>query len=481
MISDIKYKTFDFKRLSSGVDLDGVPATDNLGCAKNTYNFSYFDNKIKDGYGLSYYYVTQNNVTSALVFPANIVAKKMYSIYFKDETYSCLIVIGHNLKPYMWKYSDTTNQVVQLNFTLQGIPCVFGYVSNNAHMLGFSYNGKITTYNIEEGVVDFINNAYDVGEISFLDNCVIGIPNDDQYSFWYSESFSPSDWVKSLNKCTIQKVDLLLGKCLKIFKLEENLYLVREFGIQRLVWDIDSNKYQIQNVGESIGRIYSNSIGQYGSKIVYLTTNGLYEFNGNSSKKLKTNVEHILSGYENTSTACQNGKYFISSKYDFGDESIGIETSEDYSNNILLCIDLESKIETIFRGIDVVQLIPINTTFITDIGLIVYDGEKNQLSRLKSNCKIFNQNIKKHWESIPTDFGLPDKKKILSRFFIITKQDITITFYMDNKKYTTKIKGSEFVQTIRPNLSGQMFWYAIDSYVADNEIYSMKVLVGYES
>ena len=481
MTNDIKYKTFDYKRLSSGVDLDGVPATDNLGCAKNTYNFSYFDNKIKDGYGLSHYYVTDNSTTSALVFPSNIIVKKMYSICFKDEAYSCLIVIGHNFKPYMWKYSDKTQQIIQLSFTMQGIPYVFGYVKENAHMLGFSYNGKITTYNMEDGEVDFINDVYDVGELSFLDNCVIGIPNDDKYSFWYSESFLPSDWVKTANKCTIQNVDLLLGKCLKIFKLEENLYLVREFGIQRLVYDIDLGKYLIQNIGESIGRIYSNSIGLYGSKIVYLTTNGLYEFNGNSSKRIKTNVEHIISGYQNTATACQNGKYFVSTKYDFGDDAIGIETSESYENNILLCVDLESKIETIFRGIDVVQLISINTTFLTDIGLIVFDGQKNQLSRLSPNCQIYNQNIKKHWESIPTDFGLPDKKKILSRFFIISKQDITITFHMDNKKYTTSVKGSESVHTIRPNLSGQMFWYTIDSNLADNEIYSMKVLVGYES
>lgn len=481
-MSDImKYKTFDFKRLSSGLNTNGVPAIDNLGASSKVYNFSYDNDRLKDCFGIKNFYFTNNGVNVEMNFPTNVVAKKMFSLTFKDEALSCLVVIASNLKAYMWKYKSTSGDMLQIPFTVQSIPSVFNYVDENSSpCIACSFDGRINVYHIDSDTCDFVFNTYSLSQVSFLDDCVVGLLNDDPYSFWYSTSMFPKDWVTTGDVCTVQKVDTTLGKCLRIFKMEENLYLVREYGIQRLVFDVDSNKYQVQNVGQSIGRIFSESICQNGAKIIFLTTSGLYESNGSTVKRIFTNVEHMLIGYDNTATICQNGKYYISTKFNFGDtKNVGIESNSGHKNNVLICIDLETKLEKILRGVDVVQLIDINTSFLTDIGLMVFDGSKNHLSRLNDTTTLYSAVLPKHWTSIPTDFGMPEKKKFISKFFITTKQALTLTLVVDKHKYVVSLSGSEHVQVIRPNLSGYTFSYSIDAQVSNSEIYGMKVLVGY--
>lgn len=482
-MSDIKYKLYDYKKINLGLNVNCVPSLDNLGSAMNVYNFSYDTDRLKDCFGIKNFYFSNNGVDIEMDFPTNIVAKKMFSLSFPDDQLSCLVVVGSDLNVYMWSYKSTTGFIKEIPFTLKSIPSVFNYVDENGSpCVACSFDNRINVYHIDTDLSEFVVDSYSLSQVSFLDNCVVGLLNDDSFAFWYSTSRYPKDWVVSNDSCTIQKVDTLLGKCLRIFKMEENLYLVREYGIQRLVYDVESGVYQVQNVGQSIGRIFSESICQNGATIIYLTTSGLYQFNGSSSKRLYTNVEHMLANYDNTATVCQNGKYYISTKYDFNDGvSVGIEGNDNHTNNVLLCIDLETKIESILRGVDVIQLIDINTSFLTDIGLMVFDGSKNHLSRLNSSNLLYGKNVSKHWKSVPTDFGMPEKKKIISKFFITTKKDITLTFYADNHKYSINLQGSDEVQVIRPHISGHTFSFSIDSSLPNNEIYGMKVLIGYTS
>lgn len=481
-MSEIKYKTFEYNKLINGININGLPSVDNLGSSSNAYNFSYFNNKIKDGFGINNYNVELNGKITPLVFPNNIIAKKMYTINFKDQDLSSLIIVGHNMHAYMWTFSSNSPDVIQFGFTLDCIPSVFSYVDdNNIPCVCFSHNGKIACYHIDgTDDVDFLSNTYNVTQISFLDDRVVGLLNDDCYAFWYSISQKPSDWSMTSEFCHVQNVDMLLGKCLQIFKMEENLYLVREYGIQRLVFDPENLVYQVQNVGQSIGRIFSESICQNGAKIIYLTTSGLYEFNGSTSKKITTNVDHILAKYNNSPTVCQNGIYYIATNYNLDTQTIGDEAVE-HTNNLLICINLESKVETIFRGVDVIQLVAINTSFLTDIALMVHHNGENRISRLSDECKLFGLDLKKHWSSVPTDFAMPSKKKTITRFFLTTKQDITLTLTCDNKSYKIDLEGSDNVQVVRPNLSGYTFSFSIDTTQSNNEIFGLKVLVAYNS
>lgn len=476
----IKYKTYDFKKISKGILREGLTGLDSLGRAADTYNFAYDNGIIKDAIGITNYTVSINGETKVLRFPDDIKPIMIHSVYFKDDSLSCLVIITDNDKVYIWKFRGNDEFVTLLPISLDTLPCVFGFVKDGAECIGLSQKSNITVYNIADDDVDFVHEVCELTDISFFDGRAIGLVNTDGYKFWYSDSTNPADWRNDSDQMNFQSVDYLWGKCLRIFKMEENLYLIREYGIQRLFYDTELGYYQIHNVGQSIGRIYPSSICQNGANIIYITTSGLYRFNGSTSKLIETNIDFLLEKYNDSPTACQNGNYYIVLNHDFGDsKQIGIESSQNHTNNLLVKLNLETNVETLFRGVDVLQICEINTTFLTDLALVVFNGQNNQLARLNDSGMIFDNPVAKHWKSVPTDFGMPAKKKIISRLFVITKQDITLTCIADNKKYTIDIKGSDSLQAIRPNISGTQFSILIDTTSSQNEIYSIKALVGY--
>ena len=176
-------------------------------------------------------------------------------------------------------------------------------------------------------------------------------------------------------------------------------------------------------------------------------------------------------------TSCNNGKYYVGIK--IYDDKNDTYNDHDFKTNILVEIDLDTMCESVLRGVEIVGLSSVNEVNFSFMFVIIKEGDKNKVGLINNSGKIFSLPTKKYWKSSESDYDLPHKKKVLSRFFIVSKSDINITFYVDNKQHCFKLVGSENVQILKPNISGYRISVEIESDSIGHDITNIKSMVGY--
>ena len=97
---------------------------------------------------------------------------------------------------------------------------------------------------------------------------------------------------------------------------------------------------------------------------------------------------------------------------------------------------------------------------------------------IDQNGTLKGEVLKKFWKSRQYDFGYPNRNKFIKEMRFISKTDVVLTLYMDNRIKTINVKGKSTMQTIKINEKAKIFGFSFDTLSSGTYITSPKFVVG---
>lgn len=448
---------------------------------KNVYNLVFSGGALKTGLGFkelkipssesdtTLHKITLTNSITSLHgmwinrFWSSSRAKFSYQLVFLDQAYNVWVVPVYD--PYngqMWSRegnmsSITTPPTNTLNICTESEDSFIFFTSGGMSWLGTSTEG------FYQDVPQFISTAVHYGKF-------FGIENTTHQPLVYTSNLNLKEWDDE-ESTLIEFVDDR-GASIKVVAFNDYVYIFRERGITKISIYSSKNDFSYTHLYTSSSRIFAKSICVCGDKVLFMTRDGLFSFNGNSVKKICENYDKYFLALDNKNcdSACLNGKYYFASKCNFGDgKQIGCE-SGTYTNNVVFEIDVLTNEVNIVRGVDVKMFTPIDTSFMSEMAVLFNNANQLTIGQLDKGGKILTQNTSKFWESFVSDLGYQGKRKRINEIVLTTIYDCDLTISSDEETKTFSISGSANEQHIPANLYGQNFSFKFSTSNATCEI-----------
>ena len=97
---------------------------------------------------------------------------------------------------------------------------------------------------------------------------------------------------------------------------------------------------------------------------------------------------------------------------------------------------------------------------------------------IDQNGTLKGEHLKKFWKSRQYDFGYPNRNKFIKEMRFISKTDVVLTLYIDNRIKTINVKGKSTMQTIKINEKAKNFGFSFDTLSSGTYITLPKFVVG---
>lgn len=300
-------------------------------------------------------------------------------------------------------------------------------------------------------------------------------------SVFYSDEFNPTNFRINNKNTGCVKFEDELGRCLLLLVFNDNVYVFREFGISKLVKNRDKVTYDGEYVYKAQGVIFSKTVCICGDKILFMTSNGLYEFDGNNVKKINLGFDGYIdiTLYSSPTAAYLDGVYYLNTKIDYkDDETILCESKQISVQNVLIKYNVLEKTSSICRGLEILSFAPILDEINCAMAVVYYADTGFGFGTLDNSGTILSEPIKKFWKSKPYDFGTSTEDKYIKEMRLLTKSDIKIKLYLDDKEKVISVKGKSTMQTIKINKKAKVFAYGFESLYGNNYISDVSFVVG---
>ena len=249
------------------------------------------------------------------------------------------------------------------------------------------------------------------------------------------------------------------GLFTKLVTFNDYVYLFRENGITKISKYSVDGEFSFTHLYYSPSKIYENSICVCGSKIFFVTRDGLYTFDGNNVSKIMDDYDVYFTNFDNLNcfATCLDGKYYLATKCDFKDgQTIGCE-SGTFVNNALFEIDINKKTINVLRGVDIKKLATLDTPYYSKVVCSFNTTNKNIVGEVTRDGKMFGDATQKCWTSFETDFGFYNHRKRIKEVILTSKYDCQIKVKSDEETKTFDVFGAEKVQRMQINVSGKSF------------------------
>ena len=295
----------------------------------------------------------------------------------------------------------------------------------------------------------------------------------------FSANLDPTNWNVDIDEAGYIDLADERGALEQVISFNDYVYIFKEYGICRLSAYGDQTEFSISNLYTTSGKIYGNSVCLCGDRIMFLSKDGIYAFNGYSTSKLSLKIESLFKNMdnENCASAYFNGKYYLALKLNFADdEKIGCENyDEGFTNNALLEIDLKSGDIEIVRGVDIKSLCAIEYERVSKL-VAAFNGEhKNKLAELNLSGSVFGVPLKKNWLSSFTNLGYPNKTKKIKSVNLVAKTPCSLILKTDKEEKKYAVQGAGKTTNILTNLCGEMFQFKFESEDSEAEISNVEI------
>ena len=284
----------------------------------------------------------------------------------------------------------------------------------------------------------------------------------------YSPNLDVSAWTEDLTGEDEYELEMNdeRGAINKVISFLGYVFAFRDFGIAKIKTYESLDEVNVSQLFIAGNRIYANTVSVCGDRILMLTKDGIYEFDGINTEKVDLKIDALFKGVDNKdAVACYHeGKYYVSCKLNYPDNNqINGETDAGHINNTLIELNVKEHTFNITRGVDVISMTSMqvssmsklvfcyNTTYSTKLGQIEYGG------------KFFDDITTKHWYSPISDLGYPAQVKLIKEISLLTYYDLSVTILTESSSKTFEIKGSSTATKIKPNIKGEMVGIKIES------------------
>lgn len=496
ILSEIKTKTKSkfigkfSNSLNSDIDVNVMA----INQSPLTYNFNYSDGALRDGMGVkklqfrsSELYHDEYKVLGKTTDSSFITACWLFNSWTDEFNFYRPFVVFYTSKGTFFYNRIHSNdpelyQIEGLNFTETPIVTSCKINGKDVLILVSEADGMYTwQYPFE---VHKIENAPSISSMCVHNNRLYVTTQGEKRVVMFSDSLDPTNFSLDNPNCGVIEMVDEFGKSNKVISFKENLYVFRDFNIAKLVTFEDRSDINVSQLYVSNSRIYDKTVCICGNKVLYLANDGVYVFDGINSKKMSLNMNNLFNGMDNSNAVAgySNGNYYLSCTLNFNDnEFVGDEIEDRLKyNNALVKINIEKNEVSILRGYDIQDICVINDILKCEVCLIVNENHGGySIGVLDENGKIFDTPTEKIWKSAKTDFGAPEKIKLVKEVSFETSQDITVEIETENETRSFNVNGRIGYQTIKPYVKGKNIGINFRSNKAGNYISNPKIVVRY--
>lgn len=293
----------------------------------------------------------------------------------------------------------------------------------------------------------------------------VGIIGDQQDTIRFDEVY-PTNWMVDKPHRGIDiKLSDAYGSANRLLSFKDYVFIVRDFGISRLAWYKSTGTYSINNLVYPGSKIYGETACICGDKGLVLCSDGIYEFNSVSAKKLDLPFNKLLEGVTNK-YACatfKGGKYYLACQLNFNDDQkINCEYITHH-NNVLIVLDTETNSYTLLRGLDINDLCTVQYASVDKVLATFYSNFKSQIGQIGHSGKNFNFLIVRYWQSPLSDLGYPDKEKLVREISINTKENVYFKIFTENDSKTILINGRDKPVRIPIKIKGNKIGFSLQT------------------
>lgn len=490
---NLKYKKFDFVPFNNGINSKLDEKLLPLGRCDSMYNFNCSTGALIDGIGISDLKLIWDNFYDIkykdLGLPQGTYIKSCYFFKYWDtktnEYLYILLLYGVNKKIY-FNIVNTINtewhEVSNLEFSVNPM-VIYAKVNNIDSLIFYTKEDGMFVWNFNISQVYKVENAPLITSMCIHNNRMFATIEGESRSIIFSEELNPINFNVSVDEGGYIEIGEDFGKCNKVVSFNGDLYVFKDYSIARITETKDRNEFSITQIYAGNGKIYPNTVAICGDKILFLATDGIYEFNGSKAKKIEFDFDNKIVGLDNHFSKGYyfNGEYYLACYMEFDDDYLfEIDKYLSLQNNSLIKINVNTYQCEIQRGCDIREFLSINDGVNNSL-LVIYAFELNSTSVgiLNKSGNIKNQNIMKLWKSKMYDFNVPDKVKFIKEITLISKANVFIDIYLDDRIKTINIKGKESSQIIKINEKAKRVGFQIRTDKCNNYISIPQLKVGF--
>ncbi len=466
---NISEKNIVFSIFDNGVLSNVDDSVAGANRCKNSYNLSYIDGALKTGLGFRDIEVPSSttdlenchtfNFGSSIDKICGIWTERWYNSSNQSYDYY-LVMIDTSYVLWFIPLIDPYYSTIWLRSSkLSSYPtfCMnYRYESADAEAY-FSNEGMLYVTSNSEGLYD--NVPAFISCVVHYDN-FYAITNTDRHVLVYTSNLDLKAWTEG-DSSTIELLDNR-GSFNILVAFNDYVYLFREYGITRISIYSTKNDFSFTHLYTSTSKIYENSVCVCGSKVLFMTRDGLYSFKSSTVSKVAENFDKYFKNLDNTncSSACINGKYYLATKCSFDDDkTVGCESST-HTNNVLFEIDIETFDVNIYRGVDIRKILAVDNPYMSKLVACFYDTNYDQqIGELITNGATFGTANEKCWQSFKTDLGYQAKRKKVKEIILTSIYPIEVEIKSDEESKTYQFSGSEKEQRLSVSVTGKTFQF----------------------
>lgn len=426
---DLKFENSCFKKN----DLT-VCESINIDLSKNCIEpLNSFENFLKNSFQPDEYEEIKN-LNSPIIKNFKIIYPYSYIDNLSSETKTRYLALDKENNLYEL---DNSKNFVSLNIKFKNEPRIF---VNNLKLFLISNDDKNIYFDKNSSAI-FLTDFCNLKCFSKYQNMLFFISHQNKFCLYFTEETEIENLGSNLNVKTYEELDSNNGEVLDIKTFNNNIYVIQQFAITKFSYS--NKKITFASLFPIASKIIEASIQQLDDYIVFITSSGLYVFDGSSLKNIfHKNIRNLNERF--LSSVSFNEKYYLLLK------------DTKTTKNILLEFNIgDSKVNTFYY--DNITNMYVIKNFNCYKFLICCGIDANIILELS------NKNINNNHSEIKFNKLLFDdyNSKILSELDVYSEGQFNLSILTEHEEKTFKISGNTSLRNL--GIIGKYFQIKISS------------------
>ena len=411
------------------------------------YNVRVGDGRVTGNVGIREAKVNDSTLPNAL----SVGSRMVRAAVFKKGDDMILVALMQNKKLYYAHFTDVAFTDSGITFSNHNVTFLQYYYDNKDCMLIIGSDGQMFVF---DGLTfEEVADAPHLTTACVFNERVYGTVTEGTNRLYFSDDLDPTNWHVSLTEGGYVDFTDEGGKVTGVIGFKGNLYVFREYAVHKLSAYVDQTDYVMTRVYFGRDKIYYKTAEVVDDKLIFLTEAGFLYTDGYSVRRIFEGVTPLIKDRENAISGSYGNTYVLSCSMTKDEYVVGDEAYVS-GNNAVFIYDFLTGAETLFRGTNVLQFLPV----LTDDGYklftlfnSVYRGF--HVGEFDDSGKLFGSSLQKRWRSPYTDLSLNNKDKIVRRCFVTVTSPVTFSVKTD-KRSDFHLGGSNYSQVVRVNQKG---------------------------
>ena len=447
-IKKIFYKVNKFY----GVDRVSLDDTLSLGYAKYLCNLNVFNGRISKCFGVG------DAIINGIAVPSGVLLGKLVKnadVYRKQNNSSSLqndsvVLLLSDNKVYEAEVGvsktlkDTGITVADLRVNFLNY-----YKDGKDWLLVFDGSGVMHKY--DGNTTTKVSDIPIFGTVCVHKGRIYGGTLTEENKLKYSATLKPEEWNKDTTDAGEIEFPDEGGAIRKLIECGNELFIIRDYSVYKLSAYEDIADYTLTKLFSGNRRIYPETVANVDGKLVFLTEDGFYYYNGKAFEAIWKDLFPFIESAENGVAMGYGGKYYLSARFvTEGNEYIGNEEYCNYNNGIMAVSPITDEV-SFLRGADISGFFRCNYGNKSYLLLRNSPGVKAMtIGMITDDGKIYGESVKKIWRSPKTPLDYIKEDKTVRKFYIKTNVPLTIKIMLD-REYSYELPASNKIQCVAVN------------------------------